>query len=474
MRVCILAVLSSLILSMTAWADDNDPASDLQEILSLAGWDSARLGTLRDGEPLSAEDTEAVLRLLMRMESFDDESIARWTRRDVRRENLKSMPQDRRGQMVQFEGGRVRQIHRHELSPSDAERLGFPAYFEFNVENSTGKPLVTVLTPRVPRAWTDFDTLNEPVLVTGLFMKLAPTEDEPNVPLLLAKRIAWHPERGREPYVGLGEIMLAGLGVDIGLLEDIENRQPIRPQEREAFYQILAGMKQTGPNQLVRMAESQLPAWQSRWQQEKDRITNGEQSRDRLPLVNAVLERAAEGKYSIAPLFNDADAQIGELLVVDGVCRRAVRVEVGTTSDGQPSDVERRFGISAYYELEVFTEDSQNLPLVFCVLKLPPTFPTGDNIREPVRIAGFFFKTWRFQSRKPNEGASTASQSQLAPLLIGAAPLQLKEPESTGHFTDLVAGTVFVLTIGGIWFVLWRFSRSDREFQRKTLSRFRE
>ncbi|MEX2025959.1 MAG: hypothetical protein WEH44_01640, partial [Pirellulaceae bacterium] len=416
--------------------------SGLQQILNLAGWDTERWATFRDGQPLSADETQDVLLLLMRMQSFDDESIARWSDPAVRRENLVAAPQDHRGQMVHFEGGRVRTIERRELPPADAERLGFPAYFECQVERNYGSPLAIVLTPRVPRAWAELESLDEPVMVSGLFVKLAPAEGE-QVPLLVAKRIVWRPERVREPYVSFGETVLAGLGVDVGLLEDVVNRQPILPQEREVFYQILAAMGQIPPQELVRLAEGQLPVWHAQWQAEKDRLiaAGAKQNDGRLLLAEAVLARVLEGAYSVAPLFNDSDAQFGTLVVVDGVARRAVRVEVGTTPDGQPSDVQRRFGISDYFELEVFTDDSQNLPLVFCVRKLPAGFPTGDDIREPVRVAGFFFKTWRYQARKPADGATAETQAQVAPLLIGSAPVRLILPESSSHLTELVAGT---------------------------------
>ena len=48
--------------------------------------------------------------------------------------------------------------------------------------------------------------------------------------------------------------------------------------------------------------------------------------------------------------------------------------------------------------MEVFTEDSQNRPLVFCVRELPPGMPTGGDLREPIRVAGFFFKSWRYRT----------------------------------------------------------------------------
>ena len=94
-----------------------------------------------------------------------------------------------------------------------------------------------------------------------------------------------------------------------------------------------------------------------------------------------MIRRADEGRYSVAPLFNEPQQHVGELVVFDGVARRVVRVDVGTRPDGSgPSDVAQRFGFREYYEMEVFTDDSQNYPLVFCVRELPPGLPTGGTL----------------------------------------------------------------------------------------------
>ncbi len=77
-----------------------------------------------------------------------------------------------------------------------------------------------------------------------------------------------------------------------------------------------------------------------------------------------------------------------------GEALRAVRVRV------DDPDVVRRFGIRQYYEIEVVTPDSQNNPLVVCVAELPEGLPLGDKIHESVRVAGFFLKSWAYNTAK--------------------------------------------------------------------------
>jgi hypothetical protein len=181
------------------------------------------------------------------------------------------------------------------------------------------------------------------------------------------------------------------------------------------------------------------------------------------------VKRAKEGRYSVAPLFNYPESEIGRLVVVDGAARRAVRVDVGPRSEGGSSDVTRRFGFDHYYELEVFTDDSQNYPLVFCVRELPAGIPTGGSIHVPVRVAGFFFKDWLYQTRGAPQGDGPDERAQYAPLLIGRSPLMLAAPERR-KAAQFVLGGLFVTALAGICVVAAWLARGDKRFRERTLA----
>jgi hypothetical protein len=298
-------------------------------------------------------------------------------------------------------------------------------------------------------------------MVAGLFVQLLPANGgKPHV-LLVAQQMASQT---------FGRSVLATLGMDVGLLDGIRNHQQILASEREAFYQMLAAMDKVGARQLIRFAEQNLAGIAQGW--EADLKADDPQRR---LLAQEVVRRAAEGRHSVAPLFNDPDRQVGQLLVVNGVARRIVRVDASAASGaGGPNDVARRLGVDHYYEMEVFTDDSQNRPLVFCVRELPAGMPTGGNLDEPVRVAGFFFKSWLYRTRDAGATDDRAGEADalgrrlIAPLVIGRGPVRIDLEQGEGHIAELVAGGLFVLALVGIWAVAWWFARGDRRFWQRT------
>jgi len=239
------------------------------------------------------------------------------------------------------------------------------------------------------------------------------------MPGLVSARVAWYPDN-----------LLGRLGMDVGLLDTVLNRTPITGEEREAFYQMLAAVGRARPGELLDQAEADL---------------HGQ----------------GQAACSVVPLFNQADDQLGRLVVLEGVVRRAIRIVVD-----QP-DIVARLGIDHYYEMDLFTDDSQGNPLVFCVRELPDGMPPGDSgpYAYRVRVAGFFFKTWAYHSSEALESDRSGTPArQLAPLLIGRQPRLCPEP--VPQF-DLVGRGVliglFVFGMGAAWWAILRMNRSKRK-----------
>jgi hypothetical protein len=167
----------------------------------------------------------------------------------------------------------------------------------------------------------------------------------------------------------------------------------------------------------------------------------------------------------VVPLFNEPYTQKGRLVALSGTVRRIIPVQVDN------EDLVRRFGFDRYYEVSLFTEDSQSNPLVFCVRELPQGMPTGEGPRygEYVTVAGFFFKTWAYRARAAD--ASSAAE-QLAPLLIGRSLVWHQEPEfAASPWVGVIAGGLFVVALLGVWLALWRYSLGDRRFRERVIAK---
>ena len=141
-----------------------------------------------------------------------------------------------------------------------------------------------------------------------------------------------------------------------------------------------------------------------------------------------------------------------EAFVLRGETLRAIEVRV------EDPDVVDRLGIDHYYEVDVFTEDSQNHPLVCCVAELPPGMPRGENIRENVDVRGFFLKSWAYGAQSPSAEAATSEARErqlLAPLLIAKT---LRWTPSNGRnlpgaSVGVAIAAAVVASIVALWFV---------------------
>jgi hypothetical protein len=211
----------------------------------------------------------------------------------------------------------------------------------------------------------------------------------------------------------------------------VKNRTSISAQERECFYQMLAALRRADPQDLRHRTD-----------------------------------RPAGDDFSVVPLFNKPEEQIGKLVALTGTARRAILVRLDPQAD---ADIIARFGFDHYYQVEIFTEDSQGNPLVFCLHQLPPDFPQGPNIHETLRIAGFFYKTWAYQIQQTD--GSDSQGRQLAPMLLGNQAVWLLPPSKSGAAAGVIAAALFLLAMVGLFVGVWYLNRGDRKFRESTIAR---
>lgn len=448
--LCLAGVLLWLAAPVLAQESSETP---LAKSLAIDYWDESRFAKFQDRTPLSVDERRETERLVTRLASFDRRVFYASPAVPVTTHELLVDPEKYRGKLVRWQGTATQVIQptREMQELTDVQ----PALTCLAHDDRSE---CMILSRKVPERWSTFAIESEPITVDGIFVKLVETASGDIIPLLATANIEWHPTEWRPPEVNYGMSVLGILGFDVSMLDTVVHRAPLVSSETAAFYHLMSHLEDSPANEVVNWAERHMPRHRQTWQ-----AATKESDGKRRRLAGEVLRLAKEDQYSVAPFFNIPDEQVGELAEFDGVVRRALRVD--TTRDHDATAA----GIDHYYELALFTGDSQNNPIMFCVLDLPPGMPTGDNIRQPVRIAGFFFKNWRYSGR-----SSDGSEGlRFAPLFIGRGPLLLVDPPEQPLW-GWIAGLGFIAVILVLWLAGWWRSRGDRAFAATTLARMKE
>ncbi|MBN2290895.1 MAG: hypothetical protein JXM70_00635 [Pirellulales bacterium] len=401
-------------------SDANSSPIEFEKLLDLMIIGPRQLAELPDGKALNEPQRAMLQQVLVRLDDLPLEDIHRWSQTQKDLEKALAESDSIRGQFFRLSGNVV-SVETVKLSAEDARRLPFKQYYRVRMVLEGGEPAVEVLTRRVPRVWLRKNKLDERASTFGMYLRRGEKNSSNNEPVFAARRVAWHPS------TPLGE-----LGMDVGLLESLRDREKTEGQQRECFYQMLAAVGRAEGGELILQARDEL-------------------------------KRTGEKSFSVVPLFNEPAEQRGRLVMLSGTARRVVKVQV------KDADIVQRLGIDYYYEIYLYTGDSQDNPLVFCVRYLPEGMPTGSGPKysQQVKIAGFFLKTWAFRPEKAGMSDENADTRQLAPLLIGREPIWL-EPQKTGDSNPgigVAAGGLFILVLLIVWLAVWRSAKRDRQFR---------
>ncbi|MEO2046863.1 MAG: hypothetical protein ABGX16_09855 [Pirellulales bacterium] len=426
--------------------NQTDPVDGFHKLFSLAYPGRAPWKSLMDGHRITTADFPFLLQLLFRLRQLEADMLDRWTQSDPPLSAWVGDPGNHRAELA-WVTGNVLSMEKFKIPSSLTQRQQVEYFYLCQLRLGPQQIPATVITPQVPQCWLSTDSFPQPVRLRGLFLKTWQPTTAPHqitaetlepALLLLTAQLAWFPTDGAPP----GQLFLAAHGMDVALLDEVRQRQAFVGEEvsreKEAFYACLASVGQASIRELLSAAQQNLPEIAEHWgniQQESGRqllllqqniaSANSKQTGKSLELVQlererkkavrqvalatAVLQRASQGHYSVGPLFLEPQEQVGHLTIVEGTARRAVKIVL-------PADP-----WSHYYELEIFTADSQNLPVVCCVSRLPVDFPLGDTIRKPVRMAGIFFKSWLYRNRQKKGNNESDQQLRLSvPLVIGA------------------------------------------------------
>ena len=318
--------------------------------------------------------------------------------------------------------------------PEDAAALaGRKAWEQVRIVADDGLA-VDVLADHVPQAWPRDTPIHEPTVVIGLPLADGPGPTAPPggaAPadvLLAAARVGWFPPTP-----------LGGAGMDYGLFDTVVDGQKLVVGDTEAFYAVLAAAGRIDP-----AAVAGPPA-------------------DIVPLIN--------------PQGGWFTRHRGEPVTVEGVARRATRIEIDDPFRRQ------QVGVDHYWELYVFVPTpllevhdrlQEDYPVVCCVRTLPDGMPTGPQIGERVRVTGFALKRYRYPLPDVKISSSRGESErqglrQDTCLLVGGAAVW--RPQATPDRAIDTLGWVFTglaaLIGAALAVAAWAFARDARRRERQ-------
>ncbi|NLS97417.1 MAG: hypothetical protein GXX96_35200 [Planctomycetaceae bacterium] len=408
-----------------------------------AGIGNEQLATLAEGDPCQPSSGKILQQMLYRIrQDVRPGDLERWSLGDLDLQRLTDDPEAYRLQVFRLRG-RVVSVESCPLSSQGKDDVEFASIWRCRMHLDSDERTVDVLAAHVPKAWSVGKTIDEPAGAMAFFLTTLPPDGDGAAPCFLADRMAWYPPT-----------FLGRLGMDVGLLDDVVVEPPpqrspdgsspdvnwatrqLTESDRECFYQMLKAVGAAEDGQLNRWAQEELKA-------------------------------LGESSFSVVPLFNAPQTQQGKLVELTGVARRILPVRVSE------KEVVDRFGIEEYYQIYLFTDDSQDNPIVFCLHELPKGLPLGDGpgFGEQLTVPGFFFKTWSY--RVPAVVADGKPQRQLAPLLIGKSARwhPVKAPSGLSPLERLIGTVLLLLILGVVWWIFRQFARGDREFARQVRRR---
>jgi hypothetical protein len=168
----------------------------------------------------------------------------------------------------------------------------------------------------------------------------------------------------------------------------------------------------------------------------------------------AELARESTGPVTFAQLFRQPTAYRGKVVDLVGSVRMVVEKEAPANDEG----------IKRYYQLWLMPEDNPASPIAIYCLKLPEKFPVAEEINEPVRLSGIFFKRWVYSAR---------DTIRLAPLVLAATVDWRPNPLAPQHNAAVAAEPLPYWAIGLTALAalvvvagLWTFGRRDSKYSR--------
>jgi len=407
------------------------PITSAREYFAAYGIDFGALRLLVDSRVFDAEEQEPLLKILAQLPRITADEFQAWQKKDIQPEQFVASANDLRAEAMHVKG-RAKKIEQVKLSEAIEEKYQLAGYYQIEMEVDSYGPAV-VFSREIPALWGKSilgKPIDERVSLWGVYLKFgAPPADEKARPTLYfaAQRLAWLPDRD-DPAMKVSPSlhMLGDLGVDVTLLSTAIDQQPLRSEEREAFYQLLNAAAKADPTKLSTLAAA---------------------------------------RSSLAPLLAQPKEMRGELVTVEGIVHRATKIIV------DDADIKKRFGLDHYFELVIFVPERiryrqgqdgpevlyDSFPVVCCVARLPAEIKVDEDLSEKVRISGFYFKLYsyssQFMQQQLKERNLPGELRQHSPLILAPTAVFIPRPkaEENSFAGPLAFFVVTLVVVGAIW-----------------------
>ncbi|MCC7083619.1 MAG: hypothetical protein IT427_01275 [Pirellulales bacterium] len=441
-------------------SSDLGPIESARQLFTALGMTDDQFARFKTGGSLSPELAEPILQALHALSQFPAAKIHRWTKRDVSVAQLEADGDQHRGELFHV-AGRLVDVGVFEVPDQLAERFEISIVRRCDVAIDGGGRAV-LLTQFIPKDLQQGDAIS---FDGALLAAYESTDNQPPELVFAAQRLAWH------PATDLGKLRM-----DVGLLDHVAQNRPIFGEEAAGFYQLLAAVGRASLDQLLAATRGQqwtvIPAKADQ------------------PQIAETLRKLRAKNPNLRYYFAlEPEKYVGNLMAFEGQVYRCVEVKIPSR------ELAARLGFDHYYDLQVFIDLDYQLdlgqldpetrakeiaagrrpvptevttfPIAACVRELPPGFPMGVQLRERVRVPGYFFKQWTFHS-----AAAESLHPRLparSPLIIGPGFEWLSRPRHADSKVQFIIGGGIAALLALLCLVLWVTSRRDRKFREQYL-----
>lgn len=372
-------------------------------------------------------------------------------------------PAQFRGKAFLLRGNVVR-VEDVALNPAEKKLLGIPAIYRcrFQVPDQGEAEIITHF---APTSWKRNEPIRERADVVGIYIKrirpekeggekenakpvdgdAAIFDDAPDlIPLLVSPKIQWFPDT-----------LLGNLGVDVGSFEHVPPLK-IADLKKKTFDSLSPVLELLPRNEIIQRAFKFTEA---------DRDPFYGMLRAAADTPSGLIEREGRKEAektgqrfaSAVELFNNPAETRGIPVLLTGTAKRVLPTLV------EDKEIKKLYGIDRYYQIYLFTDDSQGNPLVVCVASIPEGMPTGagPDYNEKISVGAFPYKLWVYETSAKLEDGDGYRPSY-APLLVGRAPIwHPKKSEKAEPKSPFSPETQSAITFGIFAFlaVVWIFMR---------------